>query len=329
MDNSVAVCAVPNDPCLDSINPASWFLTFKKIRKFNPDFILFSFWHSFFSPSYLTIAYLAKRITRIPICYLCHNVFPHEKSLIDYLLVRYLFSTGDAFIVHSQQDYNKIIRIYPHAKIYKSPHPTYQIFTTYNKIDEDDAKFKLGLAGKKVLLFFGLIRKYKGLNYLLDAMRLLESGQGYHLLLVGEFYESKKQYQKSLDSLAKKKQLTLVDRYVPNEDVPLYFSAADLVVTPYISASQSGVIQIAYGFLKPVIATTVGGLPDVVIDGQTGYLVPPGDASAIAKAARRFFEQNEGKKLKKNIIHKREKFSWNKMVMIIEKMGTYIKESVG
>ena len=328
LDNSKTVCAVPNDPCIDSINPVSWFLTFKKIRKFNPDFILFSFWHPFFTPSYFTVAYLAKRVTNIAICYLCHNVLPHEQSLVDYLLVRCLFSTGDAFITHSQQDYNKVIKLCPQAKIYKSPHPTYQIFTTYNKIAEDDAKCKLGIAGKRVLLFFGFIRKYKGLKYLLDAMKLLESGQGYHLLLVGEFYDSKSQYQKSIDSLVKMKQLTIVDRYVPNEDVPLYFSAADLVVTPYVSASQSGVVQIAYGFLKPVIATTVGGLPDVVIDGQTGYLVPPCDASAIARATRRFFDQNEGKKFKQNLLLERKKFSWNKMVMIIEEMGTYINQSV-
>ncbi len=315
-----------NLPCLDSVNPFSWLATFIKIRRFKPDFILFSWWHPFFAPSFGTVAHLAKSVANIPVCYLCHNVFPHENSAIDRMLLHYAYSSGDSFIVHSSEDYEKISLLYPHTRTYQARHSTYDVFAKENPFTEEEAKAKLGLTGKKVLLFFGFIRKYKGLKYLLQAMEFLEPEQGYHLIVAGEFYEKKDQYRVYLDSLNCVKQLTLVDYYIPNEDIPLYFSAADLVVVPYVSATQSGIIQIAYGFLKPVIATSAGGIPDAVADGVTGYLVPPCNARAVASAVRRYFECKEKEKFRKNIARENKKFSWDQTVMTIEKVGKDIKK---
>ncbi len=158
-------------------------------------------------------------------------------------------------------------------------------------------------------------------------MATLKSEEGYHLLIVGEFFESIDRYRAQLESLMANKQLTLVDRYVPNEEIPLYFSAADLVIAPYVSTSQSGVIQIAYGFSKPVIATKVGGIPESVIDGQTGYLVPPTDAHAIATAIRRYFDLDEKETFRNKIIQEREKNSWDRMVKTIEEIGIELTDS--
>jgi glycosyltransferase involved in cell wall biosynthesis len=143
-------------------------------------------------------------------------------------------------------------------------------------------------------------------------------------VIVGEFYDDPEKYRAALDALKTQGQLTLVDRYVPNEEVGVYFSAADLVIVPYLSATQSGVIQIAYDFLKPVVATTVGGIPEVVDDGGTGYLVPPGDAPAMAAAVRRYFDTANRGQFENRIAAENEKYSWERMVERIEEVGSQI-----
>jgi glycosyltransferase involved in cell wall biosynthesis len=203
--------------------------------------------------------------------------------------------------------------------VYRSPHPTYGVFASDQAPPTPAAKEKLGLRDKRVLLFFGFVRAYKGLDILLEAMEELGPDEGYHLVIVGEFYEDPAKYRDGLDALRERGQLTLVDRYVANEEVPLYFSAADVLMVPYLSATQSGVIQIAYAFLKPVVATTVGGIPEVVTDGRTGYLVPPGDPRAMAEAVRRCFESGDAAGFEEAIRRENEKYSWERMVETIEK----------
>jgi glycosyltransferase involved in cell wall biosynthesis len=201
----------------------------------------------------------------------------------------------------------------------ESPHPTYADFAGQDVPPAAAAKHELGLTGKRVLLFFGFVRAYKGLDVLLQALDALEAGAGYHLVVVGEFYEDAQKYRQSLETLERRGQLTLVDRYVPNEEVPLFFSAADLVVVPYLSATQSGVIQMAYAFGKPVVASAVGGIPEVVEDGATGYLVPPGEPGPLAAAVRRYFEGAEHERFAAAIARERDKYSWTRMVETIER----------
>ncbi len=325
IDDSQVTFRVPHESCLDSMNPLSWFSTVKKISGFKADFILFSWWHPFFAPVFGTMAHLARWISRIPSCFLCHNVLPHEHSHVDRILLQYAFASGSAFITHSQTDRDILRQIKATAQVYIIHHPTYEVFSTGNRLSSKAAKKRLGLLGKKVLLFFGIIREYKGLGYLLDAMTLLEPEDNYHLLITGEFYDGKDPYRTTMEGLAKKGQITIVDRYVPNEDVPLYFSAADLVIIPYTSATQSGVIQIAYGFEKPVVATKVGGIPESVIDGQTGYLVPPSDAGAIATAVHRYFMDNNRDTFAVNILREKEKYSWDRVARTIERIGKALK----
>jgi glycosyltransferase involved in cell wall biosynthesis len=179
---------------------------------------------------------------------------------------------------------------------------------------------RLGLDGKRVLLFFGYVRAYKGLGHLLDAVLELDPADGYHLLVVGEFYEPREKFAAQLEALLARGQLTLVDRYVPNEDVAQYYLAADLVMVPYLTATQSGIVQMAYGFDRPVVATNVGGLPEVVLDGATGFLVPPGDAAALAAAARRFFAADP-RQFRRAIEAERYKYSWERMVATVEALA--------
>jgi len=328
-DESEASIEVPHEACIDSINPFTWFLTARRIMRYKPDLILFSWWHPFFAPAFGTIAHVAWRFGRIPSCYLCHNAIPHERSIFDKLLLRYAFSSGRVFITHSRQDHDDLQGFRPGAIVHRNPHPTYDVFASSDRLPGPAAKDRLGLTGKKVLLFFGFIREYKGLAHLLDAVARLDPDQGYHLAIVGEFYDDKDRYRDRLDVLRKRGQLTLVDRYIPNEEVSVYFSAADLVIVPYLTATQSGVIQIAYGFGKPVIATRVGGIPEVVCDGKPGYLGPPADAAALAEATRRYFESGRQDEFREAITAENDKYSWDRMVETVEAVHAEMNASAG
>lgn len=326
IDESEASLQVPHEATIDSINPFTWVRTALSIARYKPDLIVYSWWHPFFAPAFGTIARLARWFGGAKSCYICHNAIPHERSPVDRLLLRYVFASGQAFIAHSRQDADDLRSFRPQATVHQNPHPTYVIFAPEAAPSTDEAKRALNLSGKKVLLFFGFVREYKGLHHLLEAMEQLGPDEGYHLVIVGEFYDDDRKYRTALDRLEKRGQLTLVDRYVPNEDVPGYFLAADLVMVPYLSATQSGVIQIAYGFLKPVVATTVGGIPEVVVEGSTGYLVPPGDADALAQAARDYFEAGREEEFRRGIDRENHKYSWDRMIETIERAQSELRD---
>jgi len=319
IDESDTVFQVPHEATIDSINPFTWVSTAIKIARYKPDLILFSWWNPFFAPAFGTIARLARWFGRARSCFICHNAIPHERSPVDRVLLWYAFSSADAFIAHSRQDADDLRSFRPDATVHQNPHPTYVIFAPDDAPSTEQAKHEQGLDGKRVLLFFGFVREYKGLNFLLQAMERLGPEDDYHLVIVGEFYDDPENYREALQRLDARGQLTLVDRYVPNEEVPAFFLASDLVMVPYVSATQSGVIQIAYGFLKPVVATTVGGIPEVVLDGKTGYLVPPGDADALTSAVRDYFASDRQDAFRQGIAAENEKYSWGRMIETIEK----------
>jgi glycosyltransferase involved in cell wall biosynthesis len=320
IDRSAASIEVPHQACVDSVNPYTWIATGLRIARYRPHVVLYSWWHPFFAPSFGTIARVARWFGGVPSCYLCHNALPHESSLVDRMLSRYAFSSGRVFITHSRQDREDLQALLPRAQVHQNPHPTYDTFAAEQVLPTATAKDRLGLEGKRVLLFFGFVREYKGLDILLQAMESLDASEGYHLVIVGEFYEDAQKYRDLLETLRRRGQLTLVDRYVPNEEVPLYFSAADMVMVPYLSATQSGVIQIAYAFGKPVVATTVGGIPEVVEHGRTGYLVPPGESAPIADAVRRYFDDADRDRFEESIRQENDKYSWDRMVETVEKV---------
>ena len=324
-DESNSVISTKNEATLEALNPISWLKTVHKIRKFQPNLIVFSWWHPFFAPAFGSIAHLTNLTTNIPSCYLCHNVIPHESSKVDKLLLRYAFSGGKAFITHSQEDLKKLNSLVENPHVITRPHPIYANFALQTQLSGPEAKAALNMENKKVLLFFGYIRQYKGLKFLLEAMINLETEDNFHVLIVGEFYEDRVLYSEQLGVLNDQQRLTLIDRYVPNEEVPLYFQACDIVVLPYLSATQSGIIQIAYGFEKPVIATDVGGIPEVIVDRKTGYIVKSASASAIEAAVREFFSTDQKQQFRKEISKYRRKFSWHHMVDAIET----IQESFG
>jgi glycosyltransferase involved in cell wall biosynthesis len=182
-----------------------------------------------------------------------------------------------------------------------------------------EAKAKLGLECN-LILFFGFVRQYKGVVYLLQAMPKVLRRVDVHLLIVGEFWDNIAPYTELILELGIHHAVTVVDRYIPNEELGLYFSAADVVVLPYVDATQSAVVPLAYAFERPVITTRVGGLPDVVFDGETGILVPPGDSEALAQAIVRFFLSEPNGEWADAIVRYQYEFSWERLVETVEEV---------
>ncbi|ASA78635.1 glycosyltransferase family 4 protein [Thermococcus sp. 5-4] len=308
---------------LDTINPITWIRTFLKIKKYNPDLLIFHWVTPFMSPMFVTIFFFVRRFTKTKVLGICHNVLPHERTVLDLSLSRLVFGNVDYFIVQSKEDFAKLQQIVPGFKVIRyNPHPIYDIFRLQD-LPKDVAKELLGLSSTtKVILFFGYVREYKGLIYLIRAIPLvLKEIPNVKLVIAGEFWENKRRYLDEIRTLRIENSVMIVDKYIPNEEVNLYFSAADIVVLPYVSATQSGVVQVAYAFNKPVITTNVGGLPDVVENNKTGIIVEARDSQKLAAAIIKYFEQNKERKFKKIIEKTKWKFSWERLIEIVEKFG--------
>ncbi|MFC2171815.1 glycosyltransferase [Acidobacteriota bacterium] len=316
-DHGAESMKVDDTPIIDTLNPFTWLRAGVKIRSFAPDMTLFQWWMPFFGPSFGSIALFLRLFSRGRICFLCHNVKPHQRTPLDRLFSWYGLRFADTFIVHSDEDMANLLKMRPGVRARKNPHPTYDFFAADGKPSQPDARKNLGLDGP-VILFFGFIKPYKGLMDLINAMPEIKKKTGAILLVVGEFYEDRILYDNAVARLGLEDNVRFVDKYVPNNEVPLYFSAADVAVLPYRSATQSGIVQIAFGMGLPCIVTRVGGLPEVVKDGVTGFTVPPNDPRALADAVTRFYEENSTQIMKKNIAEQASQFSWDRIIDVIE-----------
>lgn len=304
---------------IDSMNPVSWLRTARAMVRFGCDAVVVPWWVSFWAPQFLSIIWHVKFYLGAKILFVCHNVVAHESKPHDKALTRWVLNTGDGFLVHSREDENNLRRMIPEARICRRFHPTYGAFDAF-PIHRETARKTLGLSGN-VLLFFGFVREYKGLKYLLAAMPSMLAELPVTLLVVGEFWKDKDVYRRMIEEAGIGAQVRIIDRYVPNEEVGLYFSAADLVVQPYVSATGSGVVQMAFGFNKPVAATTVGSLSEMVEDGETGFLVQPKDPSGISNAVVRFFKEGNARMFEENIRKRQYRFSWDHLVNGLEELA--------
>lgn len=307
-------------PSVDWANPFSWFKTGLLIAEWSPDMVIFPWWMWGWAIPFYAIGKVVSIRAKAKILYICHNVIEHETAFWKSALSQLGLSIGDYFIVHSQQDYANLRRMFPEAKIRVNFHPTYEVFR-HKLVSKENARKKLGIDGefKKVLLFFGIVRPYKGLSYLIQAMpRIIAQMPNLCLLVAGEFWEKEENYLRQIKQLHVEDAVKVINEYIPNEEVGLYFSAADIVVLPYVSGTGSGIVQIAFGFNKPVIATRVGCLPAVVSDKETGYLIEPKNSRAIVDAVISFYNEGEQDVLVDNVARNKEKFSWDRMVEVID-----------
>ena len=326
IDPSLSTIQEPGvERILDSMNPVSWLRVAWKIIKSGPNILVIPWWVSFWAPQFWVISFLVKIFSNTKIVFLCHNVVEHESHTVDKILTRIVLRNGDGFIVHSEEDKNNLLAMFPRAKVQKTFHPTYEVFDMGN-IDANHVRKRLGIDGNMVL-FFGFIRPYKGLKYLILALPEVLSLLEVTLLVVGEFWKDKEEYLHLIERLNIENNIVIIDQYVPNEEVQDYFSAADLVVQPYVSATGSGIVQTSFAFNKPVVATEVGSLPEIIEDGRTGYLVMPEQPKELARAIVTFFVERKSEEFSKNIQKAKYRFSWDRMVDCIEDLATVLRNS--
>lgn len=305
---------------LHTANPLNWIKTTKKIRQIKPDLMIIQWWHPYFAPCYFMLCKLLKGIR---ILFVCHNVFPHERFPMDRLLTKAVLKQGNCYIVQSKTDAEDLVSIIPNAVYEQAVHPTYNAFKIKNMTKEEARSLLQIMKKEKVLLFFGFIREYKGLKYLIQAMpEIVRQLKEVKLLIVGDFAdeEQKDSYVNLIKQCSVQEAIEIYDGYIPDKEVEKFFAACDLVVLPYISATQSGIVQIAFGFEKPVVVTNVGGLPDVVEDGKTGYVVEAKEA-ALAEAVIRYFKENRTEQFTENIQRQEYRFSWDRIVEGMERLG--------
>jgi len=311
-DAGASALAVESQRLVDSLNPLSWRRAAEAVCGFRPDVVVFQWWQPFFAPAFRAMCSHIRRRSDARIVFLCHNVLPHESSPVDRVLVKWALSGAHAFVVQSREDGRVLSALRPGAVVEFNPMPVFDLFAGAGVVpDPAEARAALGVNGP-VILFFGLVRAYKGLRTLLEAFALAKDSLDATLLVVGEFYEDRKGYDAAIRALGIGERVRVIDRYVPDDEVALYFRAADVVVLPYLSATQSAIVQTAFSFERPVIVTAVGGLPDVVVDGVTGYVVAPQSANDLAAAMVRFFREDAGARMSAAIRARAGEFAWSR-----------------
>lgn len=310
----------PIERKVNSINPLNWIKVGKEIRKKNPDIVIFTYWMSFFAPCFGKIARVIKKNRQTKCIGLIHNMIPHEKSVLDKLFPPYFVKAMDGFVALSQSVLDDVALLDKQGKPKcMVPHPLYDHFGDIE--DKALAINRLNLdKDNRYLLFFGLVRAYKGLDWLIEAFAdpRLRKYQ-IKLLVVGEFYDDPKPYLEQIERLGLKNNVAVVNKYIPDNEVKNYFNAAEIVVQPYKSATQSGVTQIAYHFEKPMLVTNVGGLKEIIPDGKVGYVVEP-QPVAIADALVDFFENNRCNAFVEGVRDEKEKYKWSNMTAAIKNL---------
>jgi glycosyltransferase involved in cell wall biosynthesis len=258
---------------------------------------------------------MVRKSIQTKIVIICHNVADHENNVLKENINKLVLKTSDILITQSNEETNKLKKLLGKQLATKSIqtafHPTYADLC-WSSHSHDN-----GLQKTHELLFFGFVRKYKGLDVLLDAMAIISRQKNIRLNIVGEFWKDKQHYISKINNLGIEKHISIVDEYIPNEQLGKYFLTTDLVVQPYLSASGSGVSQLAYGFGKPVIATNVGSIGEVVKDKINGRLVAPNDPKALAQAIIESLEKNNLEQMQIEAEKVREAFSWEKFADMI------------
>jgi glycosyltransferase involved in cell wall biosynthesis len=307
---------------INSINPFNWVAVGNELKKIKPDIIVVRYWLPFMGPCLGTILRRVKKNHYTKIICIADNIFPHEKRPGDKIFTKYFLKPVDGFITMSQKVLYDLHQFAKNKPAQFVPHPLYDNFGEI--ISKEEARKKLGInIEDKIILFFGFIRKYKGLDILLHALKILQSIYNVpdlKLLIAGEFYEDEKNYEGLLNDPAIKDSLILHTHFISDSEVKYYLCAADCVIQPYRSATQSGVTPLAYHFEKPMIVTNVGGLPSLVPDKKVGLIAEP-NAESIAKKVIEYFELGEDYFLP-YLREEKKKYSWKNMVKaIINKSG--------
>ncbi|MBN2669086.1 MAG: glycosyltransferase [Bacteroidales bacterium] len=300
---------------VNSVNPLNWIKIGRKIKKDRPDILIIKYWLPFMAPCFGTIARIAKSNKHTKVIAILDNIIPHEPRIGDRQFSKYFVGAIDAFVAMSQSVLDDLTLFDRKKPIALNPHPLFDNFGSSVPKQEATQYLKLD-SNKKYLLFFGLIRDYKGLDWLIEAFQKIQNKPELNLLIAGEFYSNPEPYLKQIEESGLKDKIILHQKFIPDPEVKYYFSVADLVVQPYKTATQSGVTQIAYHFEKPMVVTNVGGLAEIIPDGRVGFVVDT-KPQAIAEAIDAFYDKNLQEPFHSSILAEKEKYSWSGMTKTI------------
>ena len=308
--------------CINSINPFSWLNTARKINKGNYDLVVVRFWLPFMGPALGSICRLLNSKTKI--IAITDNVIPHEKKFGDKPFTKYFVKSCHGFVAMSNSVLEDLSTFTKNQNKIFLPHPIYNIFG--DAVNKEDARKRLGINTQdKIILFFGFIRKYKGLQLLLEALAKENCKKNHlKLLIAGEFYEDESVYLEMIKNLKLEDSVILKTTYIPSEEVKYYFSAADICAQTYITATQSGVTQIAYHFDVPMLVTNVGGLSEIVPHGEVGYVCNK-NPYEISRFLCDFFENGRAPKFIENIKQQKKRFEWKSFVEGVLSLSKSIK----
>ena len=303
---------------LDPLNPLTWRRTLRQIRNWQPEVVVIPWWHPYFAPVWTALGRGIRRLSPRPkLLFICHNVRPHEQGRLSKLLLprvlKMVLGQADGCLVHSQADREILREVLPQMPVTVSPLPTYAALG-----GEPATEIPVELpTDRPLLLFCGLVRPYKGLDVLLEAMALLQRPA--HLLVAGEFWQGgQTSYQAQIERLGLTNCVSIIDEYLPDELLAACIDRANVVVLPYRSATQSAVVQTAFGRGKPVITTNVGGLAEAVEDGRTGLVVPPENPTALAHAIERYFEEGLEVVFSEQVRGGNGRFAWDHLIKTIQ-----------
>jgi len=308
-------------------DPWSWRRTADDLLDAGAEVVIAKYWLPFFAPGFGAVA-RRLRGRGVPLVYILDNVVAHERYPFAGPLTRWALSPAAGYVAQSGQVRRDLLDTLPNvdpARVRDCPHPVYDFGVPGRpRKSRREARAVLDLPDDaRVVLYFGFIKPYKGVDHLIAAAPLLREryGADLRLLIVGDVYGDAQPYRERIEAGGAADIIRFVDGYVPDDAVEDHFLAADLVVLPYVSATQSGIVQIAYNYDRPVISTRVGGLPEVVLDGRTGFLVPPGEPAALAGAVVRFFDGDHAAGFTAAVAQEKEKYGWTRMVETLESLA--------
>ena len=318
-------------PLINTINPLSWIRAIKWVLSKNPEYVIVRYWHPYFALCLGCISRILNKKSILVIAWV-DNAYPHESVPFQTFLTNFFMRSCNAFMVMSKSVKKQLVDSaqISSQKIRVSPHPIYNNFGSI--INKKNAQKNIGISDHSIkskdryILFFGLIRAYKGLDLLLDVMALDEiKSMGLKLIVAGEFYQSKNNYIDKVNSLNLHDRVIIHDKYIKNKEVKNYFCAADIVVQPYLSASQSGVSMVAINFNKPMLLTNVGGLSEYVKNGSDGYLVEP-DVQSISLALQDYYNNDREESFSKMVERKKSLYSWQKLANQFDDLYKELKD---
>ncbi len=304
---------------ISSINPISWWKTVRQIEKLKPDFVVVRFWLPFMGPCLGTICKWLNKQINVPVLGILDNVIPHENRIGDKPFTQYFVNQCDSFVAMSDSVLEDLKQFDAHKPRKMLYHPVYDHFG--KKVDKSLARKYLDLSeDDNIILFFGIIRKYKGLSLLLEAISKIEDRRKLKLVVAGEFYEDQSHYIKLIEKHGLKDNIIIQPTFVDTDKVKYYFCAADLVAQPYLTATQSGVTQIAYHYDVPMLVTNVGGLPEMVPHQKVGYVCTV-DSESVAQGIEAFFKENRAEEFMANIQEEKKRFQWDYFAKEILKLA--------